>query len=242
MTAVLRLRLAILLAAALAWQALAMSGLLFGEVVPTLPRLAAALLRLLGERAFYANFLVSGLEVATAVAIGAGAGVAAGLVLGASRLLGRAFEPFVLYLGPTPKIIFFPVMILWFGVGPGSKVAMGALSSFFPVALSVAAGMRGIDRVLLRVGRGFGASRWQMAAKIYLPAIRAPLITGLRVGLGVAVIGVLLAETKLSNQGLGYLIIQSYQRFDMPRLYAMLAVVFAVAVLINGWLGRLSAR
>ena len=152
-----------------------------------------------------------------------------GLVLGGSRLLSKAFEPYLYYLGPTPKIIFFPVMIMWFGVGPGSKVAMGALSCFFPIALSTAVGMRQIDRVLIKVGRSFRANAWQMATKIDPPAMRHPTINGVRLGLGVAIIGTLLAETELSNRGVGFLIIQAYSLFDMPRMYAMLIVLFVIA-------------
>src|SRR6202040_4481618 len=96
-------------------------------------------------------------------------GLAVGLALGASKLLGRAYEAYLYYLGPTPKIIFFPVMIMWFGVGAGSKIAMGAVSCFFPIAISTASGMRQIDRVLIRVGRSFRAIAWQMVTKIYLP-------------------------------------------------------------------------
>ena len=130
-------------------------------------------------------------------------------------------------------------MIMWFGVGPGSKMAMGALSCFFPVALSAAAGMREIDTVLIRVGRSFRASTRQMVAKIYLPAMRAPVINGLRLGLGIAIIGMLLAETKLSNQGLGFMIIQAYTLFNMPRMYALLILVFALAALVNAGVSKL---
>ena len=70
--------------------------------------------------------------------------------------------------------------------------------------------MRGIDRVLIRVGKSFRATTWQMVSRIYLPAMRAPIVNGVRLGLGVAIIGTLLAETKLSNRGLGYLVIQAY--------------------------------
>ena len=78
-----------------------------------------------------------------------------------------------------------------------------------------------------------------MALKIYLPAMRHPIINGVRLGLGVAVIGVLLAETKLSNQGIGYLIIQAYTLFDMPRMYALLIVLFVIAIGANALVGRL---
>jgi ABC-type nitrate/sulfonate/bicarbonate transport system permease component len=130
-------------------------------------------------------------------------------------------------------------MIMLFGVGPGSKVAVGALSCFFPVALSAAAALRQIDKVLIRVGRSFRANPWKMATKVYLPAMRHPIINGVRLGLGVALIGTLLAETKLSNRGIGFLIIQAYSLFDMPRMYAMLIVLFVLAIGANAVVGRL---
>src|SRR5262249_60754068 len=130
--------------------------------------------------------------------------------LGANRFLSRAYQSLVYSLGPTPKIIFFPVMIMWFGVGSGSKIAMGAISCFFPIAISAASGMRQIDRVLIRVGRSFRASTWQMVTKVYLHAMREPIVNGLRLGFGVAIVGTLLAETKLSREGLGSMVIQAY--------------------------------
>ena len=222
------------------WEALARSGLLYEGVVPRLGVIARGLAEILAAPAFYADLQTTAGEVAAALAIGGGGGVLAGLALGASRFLGRAFEPYLYYLGPTPKIIFFPIMIMWFGTGPGSKVAMGAVSCFFPVALGVAAGIRQIDRVLIGVGRSFRAGPSQMALKIYLPAIRAPVVTSFRLGLGVAIIGVLLAETKLSNRGLGFMVIDAYARFDMPTMYALVIVIFVLAVALNAGLSRLA--
>ena len=239
---VLRLRLIIIVGVLIAWQALSLSGLLFRDVVPGLGAIATALVRLLRTPDFYANFGVTLAEIGGALAIGGIAGVLVGLVLGANRLLSRAYEPFIYYLGPTPKIIFFPIMIMWFGVGSGSKVAMGALSCFFPIAISIAAGMRQIEPVLIRVGRSFRASPVQMTTKIYLPAMRLPIVNGVRLGLGIAIIGTLLAETKLSNKGLGYLVIQAYSLFDMPKMYALLIVLFVLAIGANALIGRLAPR
>ncbi len=226
-------RLAIIAAILLVWEITAASGLLYRDVVPSFVNIALALKDLMLSAELYANLGTTGLEVGSAVAIGGLAGLVVGIVLGGSKFLARAYEPFLYYLGPTPKIIFFPIMIMWFGVGPGSKVAMGALSCFFPVALSTMVGMRQIDKVLIRVGQSFRASTRQMVMKIYLPAMRMPVINGLRLGFGVAVIGVLLAETKLSNRGLGFMIIQSYTSFNMPRMYAMLIIVFTLAAVLN---------
>ena len=236
------LRAAIVAVVLATWEVVAESGWLFRDVVPTLPVIARTIVRMLGDAAFYANLGVTGAEIAAALAIGGLAGVVTGLVLGASPFLSRAFEGFIYYLGPTPKIIFFPIMILWFGVGSGSKIAMGALSCFFPIAISVAAGMRQIAPVLIRVGQSFRANPWQMTRLVYLPAMRAPIVNGLRLGLGIAIIGTLLAETKLSNKGLGYLIIQSYATFDMPRMYALLIVLFVLAIGLNAIIGRYGRR
>lgn len=232
-------RIAIILAVLVIWEAVAASGLLYRDVVPRLPIIGAAVWKLLSTRDFYWHLWVTGYEIGIGLALGGISGLVVGLVLGGNKLLSRAFEAYLYYLGPTPKIIFFPVMIMWFGVGSGSKVAMGALSCFFPIALSTAAGMRQIDPVLIRVGRSFRLNAWQMATKIYLPAMRAPIVNGVRLGLGVAIIGTLLAETKLSNSGIGFLIIQAYSLFDMPRMYAMLIVLFVLAIGANALVGRL---
>lgn len=236
--AVMLTRIAIVLAIVIGWESLARSGLLYRDVVPPLPLIVRELAMLLIDRGFYHNLAVTFGEVALAVAIGGGAGVLVGIVLGRDRFLSSAYEPLLHYLGPTPKIIFFPIMIMWFGVGPGSKVAMGALSCFFPVAVSVAASMREIDRVLIRVGMTFRLTSAQMLTKIYIPAMRLPVINGIRIGLGVAIVGTLLAETKLANQGLGYAVIQTYTTFNMPRMYALLLIVFLLAVGVNSVLGR----
>jgi ABC-type nitrate/sulfonate/bicarbonate transport system permease component len=232
------LRIAIILTVLAVWEFLSHSGWLYRDVVPSLLAIGRALLELLMSGDYYFNLGVTAGEVATALAIGGLSGVAVGILLGANRFLSKAFESYIYYLGPTPKIIFFPIMIMWFGVGPGSKIALGTLSCFFPVALSVAAGMRQIDKVLIRVGKSFRASTWQTVVKIYLPAMRHPIINGIRLGLGVALIGTLLAETKLSNKGIGFLIIQAYSIFDMPRMYAMLIVLFVLAIGANALVGR----
>jgi NitT/TauT family transport system permease protein len=232
-------RAVIVLSALVAWQLMAISGLFYNDVVPTLPKIGAALVKLLSHLDFYWNLWVTLQEIAAGLLIGGVLGLVAGLVVGANQFVAKAFEPYLYYLGPTPKIIFFPVMIMWFGSGAGSKIAMGAVSCFFPIALNIAAGMREIDKVLIKVGESFRANPWQMALKIYLPAMRHPIINGLRLGLGVALIGTLLAETKISNSGIGFLVIQAYANFDMPGMYAILIVLFVLAIGANTLVARL---
>jgi ABC-type nitrate/sulfonate/bicarbonate transport system permease component len=231
-------RAAIIAVALAGWEALAASEILYRDVVPSVVAVAKALIETLSDLTFYWHLGTTSYEIGIALLIGGVSGLAVGIVLGGSKLMQRAFEPLLYYLGPTPKIIFFPVMIMWFGVGPGSKIAMGAISCFFPVALNVAGGMREIDKVLIRVGRSFRANTWQMVTKIYLPAMRYPIVNGVRLGLGVALIGTLLAETKLSNRGVGFLVIQAYNQFNMPQMYALLIVLFVIAIGANALIGR----
>jgi NitT/TauT family transport system permease protein len=222
------------------WEIMARSGLLLRDVVPSLLSIAQSLLTVLSTPLFYSNLQVTAFEVFMALAIGSALGIMCGIIIGSNAFLSAAFEPYLYYMSPTPRIIFFPVMIMWFGVGSPSKIALGALSCFFTIALSTADGMRQIDKVLIRVGRSFRANALQMAFKIYLPAMRAPVLNGLRLGFGTAVITALLAETKLSNQGLGFMIMQIYSRFDMPTLYALLIIVFILAGIGNAFLSYIA--
>ena len=107
---------------------MAVSGWFYGDVVPSLRIVTVALVKLLSSSDFYWNLWATAQEVAIGLAIGGISGIVAGLIVGANKFLAKAFEPYLYYLGPTPKIIFFPIMIMWFGTGYGSKIAMGAVS------------------------------------------------------------------------------------------------------------------
>ena len=235
---VLPLRIATLLALWLIWEVIARSGIVYSGVVPSSVAILAATADLLTSPTFYWNFEFTLVEVGVSLVLGSVAGIVVGLVLGANRFASRAYEAYVLYLAPTPKIVFLPILLVLFGVGPGSKIAMGTLSCFFPMALSVASGVRGIDPVLLRVGRSFNLTVLQTVRKIYLPALIPPIATGLKLGSGVAIIGCLLAEIKMSNRGLGFLIMQYYAQFRIPYMYAALLIAFALAAGGNTLIAR----
>ncbi len=221
-----------------AWEITAASGLLYAGVVPSSFKIIAALARQLFNPTFYFNLEFTLMEVLSSIAIGCGLGLIVGLTLGANRFAGAAYERYLQYIAPTPKIVFLPVMLVLFGVGAGSKIGQGSLACFFPMALSVASGVRLVDPVLLKVGRSFNLSRAQMVRMIYLPGLVPSLATGLRIGLGVAFIGTLLAEFKMSNRGLGYMLMQYYAQFRTPDMYAILIVMFILAVFANALVTR----
>lgn len=231
-------RIATFVALWLVWEGIAASGWLFEGVVPSSLKIAVGIFDLLTSAGFYYNLEFTLGEVLVSLVFGTSAGIAVGLALGGSGFTGKAFEPYLHYLAPTPKIVFLPILLVLFGVGPGSKIAMGTLSCFFPMALSVATGVRQVDAVLLRVGCSFNLSLIQTIRKIYLPSLVPAIATGLKLGLGVAIIGCLLAEIKMSNRGLGFLVMQYYAQFRIPYMYAALIVAFAIAAIGNGLVAR----
>jgi len=235
-------RLVTLAAALAAWEALSRSGLVYAEVVPSLEAIARAFVAMLLSGATYHHLAVTAWEVGAGLAIGYAGGVVFGLAAGARRFFGDAVAPYVNGLATAPKIVFLPIAMLFFGTGITSKIALGALSAFFPVAINTAAGVRQLDPVLARVGRSFRLRPWQMASRIYLPALRASLVTSMRLGFGLAVVGVLLSEIKLANAGLGFLANEHYANFRIAQLYALLVLVFALAVGLNSLLGRFAQR
>ena len=224
------------------WEALSRSGLLYEGVVPSSLVVFPAMWSHLVDPVFWDHAGRTAYEVVLGFAIGSSVGAALGLLLGMRRFLAAVLEPYVNYLAATPKIIFLPIMFVLFGVDAGSKVAMAAISAFFPVAVSVYRGTLLVSPVLVRVARSFKASSWKIVRSIYLPSIVPPLLTGLRLGLGVAIVGTLLAEIKLANKGLGYVVIQHYNFFRTADMYAVLIIIFVIAVGVNAAMDRLAAR
>ena len=170
---VLAIRLVTILFLVVAWEALSHSGLFYEGVLPSIVLIASALIYLLTDPVFYRHLAVSGTEILAGLAIGAALGVPLGILFGSRRFLGRVVAPYVTALATTPKIVFLPIVMLAVGIGSESKIALGALSAFFPIILSTAAGVVHVRPVHLNVGRSFNLTGWQMVRKIYLPVSRA---------------------------------------------------------------------
>jgi NitT/TauT family transport system permease protein len=233
LTPVARIRLGTALFIMIAWELLAWSGLLYYGVVPPLEQVLMALAHLVVDPALYPNLLATAYEVLVGFVIATVAGVAGGIALGASPMLHRAAEPYMDALASAPKIVFLPIAMLFFGLGIESKIALGALSGLFPILLNSMAGVRALPKIYGRVGRSLHLTSWQMGLKIYIPALKRPIVTGLRLGLGVCIVGILLAEIKLSRIGLGHLASDAYSHFRVAELYAVLILIFGLASLAN---------
>ena len=222
-----------------AWQAFSLSGVVYQDVVPSLGPIAAAGVAVLLDPTFYWDAAVTVGEVLVGYVIATAAGIAVGVALGLLPFVRAVCLPYVNALATTPKIIFLPIVMLAFGVGPTSKMALGAVAGFFPVVLTAVVGILQVDPVLVRVARSYNLTVWQVIHKVYLPAVRGPILTGMRLGLGVTVVAVLLAEIKFSNAGLGFLAIDSYNHFRIAELYAVLIIIFLLAAAVNALMARL---
>lgn len=232
-------RILAIVAVAIIWEFLSRSGYFFHGAIPTLASILEAIIRIISDGNFYEMLATTAFEVAIALAIGLVLGGAIGLLFGTVPFASEAYESYIYYFGTTPKIILLPIMIMWFGIGLGSKIAMGAASCMIPIALGVAAAVRDINPSLLRVGRSLRLTPMQMLLNIYIPATRISVINSIRIGFGICIVGVLLAETKLSRAGLGFMVMEYFRIYDMPSMYGLILLIFVLSGCVNALMAHL---
>src|SRR5881628_3469009 len=169
-------------------------------------------------------------EIGTAYALAVAAGLGCGFVLGMHRLVGRAWGPMLAALYAVPAVVWYPSLMLFFGLDAASKIAFGFLLGFFPITLAVLAGIRQVNPQLLVVARAFGADGVTAFRKVTLPAMLFTLVGGLRTGLALAVIGVIVGEVLGSKSGMGSLINHAYGLFRTPDYIALVVVTLILIV------------
>jgi NitT/TauT family transport system permease protein len=181
-------------------------------------------------RGGYLRWLFSGempgdmLASLTRVLVGFGIGTALaiplGLLLGTSRIAYRLGHPLLEILRPIPPIAYVPLAIVWFGLGNPPAFFLISLGAFFPVLVSTIAGVRNVDSIYLRAARNLGAGGTTLFTRVILPAAAPQILTGTRVGLGVAFIVVIVAEMIAVNSGLGYRILEAREFFWSDKIIA----------------------
>jgi ABC-type nitrate/sulfonate/bicarbonate transport system permease component len=199
------------------------------RVLPALVRMA----RLESYPMLPAQLLVTAGEVLAAYALAIGLGVTLGFLLGMPRYLGEVYEPLLSALYAIPSVVWYPSLMLFFGLGPASKVAFGLLLGFFPIVLAVLTGVRSVDRHLLTVARGLGAGPVTCFVRVVLPAMTGTLLAGLRGGLALTVVGVLVGEILGAREGIGYLINYAYGLMRTADYAALALAALALVVLVD---------
>jgi NitT/TauT family transport system permease protein len=169
-------------------------------------------------------------------------GVLLGLAMASSRSAKAALQPWVSGLYATPTVALAPLFILWFGIGIFSKVVVVAVLVIFPVTINTETGLLGVNKNLVETVRAFGATPRQIFFKVSLPAALPFIFAGLRLGIGRGLIGVVVAELFGARAGLGQLISQSAETFNMPNLFAGVTILAVAGIALTGGFERLERK
>ncbi len=181
-------------------------------------------------------------EVSAAFAISVAVGLAVGLTLGLHDFSRRSFMPMVLLVYGMPQITILPLFVLYFGIGPASKIAFGVTHGTFPIIVTVVAGVQNIKPILLVSARAMGAGFLQTVRYVIFPHMIPSFFTGMRLGMTGVLLGVLLAELYVSTAGIGYFTTLFTQNFDSTRLLGLVGTLAAMAIVLNAMVRRLEMR
>lgn len=185
---------------------------------------------------------VSGQEFVYGYVIACAAGIVIGLLMASYRSASAILGPWVSGLYATPIIAVAPLVILWFGIGIWSKIAVVVSVVIFPVIINTEAGIRATDRHLVEAIRSFGANQFQIFTKVSLPSALPFILAGLRLGIGRGLIGVVVGELFGARAGVGFMILQAAESFAMPKLFAGVIVLAAAGIALTAACHALEKR
>lgn len=182
-----------------------------------------------GALAFHTG--VTMFEAVTGFVIGSALGAILGTGFAYSRFLERGFLPFIIAANTIPVVAIAPIIIIWFGHGMASKVAVTAFLSFFPLALNMMKGLQSYDRVVMDVFHIAAATPWQRFWKMRLPGALPYVFVGLKLNVTFSVIGAIVAEFVQADRGLGFVVMTAYRSMAMPRLWAAMLISALMGIL-----------
>ena len=224
------------------WEGLSRAGVLDPRFIPapsTVVHTLAAMTRT-GELPYHVG--VSLRRIVLGFVLGAVPAVGAGLAMGLSRPVRALLMPLVSALYPIPKIAVYPLIIFYLGLGEASKISIVALSIFFLVLLNTMAGVLALDPAYFKIARAYGAGNRWLFATVAFPGALPHIFTGLKLGMGFALIVIVGAELLGSDAGIGYLIWRSYQIFDVDAMFAGLLVTAGLGWVATSALDWLELR
>ena len=197
---------------------LAVSGLLWTHLVPSLSRLIIG------------------------ASIGAVAGVALGTLIGLFSHVRAGLVPLVSALFPIPKIALLPLFVIWFGIGESSKYALIAFGTFTPTVVATFGAVDSVDHTLIRMGQSFGLSWWSIVRKIVLPGAFPGILSGLRVSIAIAIILLVAAEMLGAEYGIGAYILEAGSLYDLERLFAGVTILSLLGLILGWAIGLIEQR
>jgi sulfonate transport system permease protein len=214
------------------WQAASQLGLLRAEVLPAPTAVAEAAWRLTRSGELWINVKISTCRALIGFAIGGGIGFLLGMANGLSSLSETLLDSTLQMIRNIPHLALIPLVILWFGIDEEAKLFLVALGVFFPIYVNTLHGVRSVDRQLLEMGRAYGMSERQLVLRVVLPGALPSVFVGLRYGLGIMWLTLIVAETISASSGIGYMAMNARE--------FMLVDVVVFAILVYAALGKLA--
>lgn len=181
-------------------------------------------------------------EALLAFAIGVLLGVVVGFLFARVPFLAKLFEPYIHMLNALPRVVLAPVLLLWFGLGIWSKVALGVTIVFFIVFFNTYRGVREVDPVLIHNARMLGASERQLLRHVFIPSALTWIFSSLHTSVGFAIVGAVVGEYLGSSQGIGYVISQAEGVFDTTAVFAGMIVLMLVVLVVDYIVNRIERR
>jgi ABC-type nitrate/sulfonate/bicarbonate transport system permease component len=224
------------------WEAVVQFGFVNPLFTSSPSRIATAGYELFAGGTIYADLQASGVEFFLGYGLAIAIGVPLGVLMGWYGRVNAVLDPFVSALYATPRIALLPLVLIWFGIGLWSTVAIVFLGAVFPILVNTITGVRTIDADLIKVARSFGSSDGQLFLKVALPSSVPLLLAGLRLGLGHGLIGIVVGEMFGATQGLGFLIAVAGARFQTDKLMVGIIIIAAAGMAMTQILRAIERR
>jgi NitT/TauT family transport system permease protein len=229
------------LATALGWELGAWRWPSVARLVSQPTEIARGLVEVVANGTIWQHVQTTLTEMAVGYAIGAITGVILGFLFGRIKLLGDIFNPYITLFNGIPKVALAPVFVIWFGIGIMSKIAIILTMVFFVVFINTFAGLRSVNEDYVNIVRIMGASAWQVAREVFLPATLPYILVGLRAGIPFSVIGAVVGEFIASTKGLGYFINYHQGTYDTNGIFVGVTILALLVVALD-WLLSLVER
>ena len=221
----------------LAWELAAQSGLIDVRFFPAPSAIIRKLVEMARSGELTENVLISLQRIVLGFLLGGVPAIVIGIAMGIWRPVRALVDPLIVATYPIPKSSLLPLILLIFGLGEMSKVMMVAIGVFYPMAINATAGVLQINQIYLDVGKSFKASPWDTFRTIALPGALPFIMTGAKLGAGLALILIAIAEMVGAKSGIGYMIWSAWETFAVAKMYVGLFVIaligFAISLLLN---------
>jgi ABC-type nitrate/sulfonate/bicarbonate transport system permease component len=215
------------------WEVCARLGFIDTRFFPAPSSIISTMVAMLRSGELVSDTLISLERLMYGTILGSIPALVLGIAMGLNRPIRAMFDPLIAATYPVPKSAILPLALLIFGLGEGSKIFMVAIGVFFPVAINTTTGVREINRIYLDVGRNFKASRWNVFWTIALPGALPVIMTGFRLGIGIGLVLIAIAEMVGAKSGLGYLIWSAWNTFEVEQMYVGLFVISIIGFLLT---------